>query len=148
MIKAEVLRIGNIIEYAGNGFRKGYTRVNGDILFGIEESDEGSYNPIHLTKKILKKCGLRLDTNKGFDSDSDCKYKIYSIWDDESSSEFNIAIVGYEFYLWIEIDSDQWYNYKWTKIDFLHQLQNLYFAITGKELKTNLLNVVSRINKN
>ena len=37
------------------------------------------------------------------------------------------------FKFWIDVD-DFYYSYSWTVLTYVHQLQNLYFSLTGEEL--------------
>ena len=72
-------------------------------------------NPILLTEKWLLKLGF----DKGNDFLGDCFFIEFSAIDD--------------FVLHIEKDAYYW-NYNQIKITTIHQLQNLFFALTGEEL--------------
>jgi hypothetical protein len=69
---------------------------------------------IPLTKSILLKCGFKFD----------CDLK---------KSLVNTGI-------WFNIDNMEatYLSQKLIRIKYVHQLQNLYFALTGKELQVNL----------
>jgi hypothetical protein len=135
-MKANEIRIGNSIN-------NGIEDIIIDYVFHEEVSDTWQVcwndkcstefledcEPIPLTEDWLIKLGFDLDETKGFDRGE--SLRVFSI------SNFHIAIDNGVFYLWIEIDEDNWYNLKLKRIDFIHQLQNLYFALTGEELTIN-----------
>jgi hypothetical protein len=105
------LRIGNKIYYNG----KVSTIDLMDFVL-IKESDEEQlryYKPIPLTEDILIKAGFERINNK---------YRFKKGWH------------------WITIDNCSLYinDKQIVLIDYLHQLQNLYFALTGEELDIKL----------
>jgi len=110
MIQANDLRVGNILQsYEGSEFE--YVVIqSGDILM-CQEANENFNNwrkPIPITEEWL----LRM----GFESLEDGWYKI-------------------EEYTWNIYDKG--FRYKGQHIaepDYIHQLQNLYHALTGEEL--------------
>jgi len=90
-----------------------YPRYQTGLLFGIP-----------LTPEILEKCGFVEDKyNPGrFEKEIDDQHKlVYGSYD---------GII-------LECD-DTFYNIELSKIQYVHQLQNLYFALTGNELNINL----------
>jgi len=124
MINANELRIGNKI-----------LNVDGDIVTVNELRDEfyiadfggqfySTAKGIELTPEILEKCGFvkeEKDTRR-IDIPS-AKYQVYG----NGHFTFN-SIHGW------------WFNGKQLDVQpqYLHQLQNLYFALTGTELKVKL----------
>ena len=113
MIKANELRIGNVANLNWDGDIRQVTLENvGSEYFSIDGFDESftyvDLYPIPLTPEILEK----IDWN-GY-----VKLNIGS-W-------FKIDDVGHLYYR-----SD----YTGRNVDSLHQLQNLYFALTGEELE-------------
>ena len=139
-MRTRELRIGNFVEYQRNDILTELKQVKGvdwggDSIFIEYYSQDGSqypinkkhFKPIPLTEEWLVKFGFKIDEYKGFDRGS--HNVVYSI------GSFNIAIEDDNFYLWFEVDEDNWYNVKSVKVDFVHQLQNLYFALTQEELK-------------
>ncbi len=120
MIAANELRIGNLVETVIDkdsiGYIYGYTQV--DSLIANFEVDA---NPIPLTHEILIKCG--------FDEWSTENYRLRkSLTKNGWSSKFNYYLPY--FYLSTYTGS--------VTIKYLHQLQNLYFALTGEELNIQL----------
>ncbi len=117
-MEASELRIGNIVETSGM-----IVNIEGS---GIEDFANGCLNlqPIPLTEEWLLKLGFNKDYKKGY------------IGIDVHNSDFVLTepfVIG------------EWQSYytfqftagnipKFTKLEFLHQLQNLYFALTGEEL--------------
>ena len=121
MIQPQLLRIGNYIEYNGE-----IIKLDGSLLCCyIQNELEFPLNPIPLTEEILLKFGFEKDENEIFHIDlfthylelmysMDCYYPIY-IEKAQMSSE-NEQRIGLN------------------NLEFVHQLQNLYFALTGEEL--------------
>jgi hypothetical protein len=106
-MKANELRIGNLIFFPKGDVHK----VNYETIRLLYTTNQPIYhNPIPLTEEWLLKFGFeKYDTNK------------YSI------NHFYIRKIGDEF----ETEVGECL-YK--TIDYVHQLQNLYFALTDEEL--------------
>lgn len=146
MINANELRIGNWV-YGMNGYNIEHTKVPTKIA-GVnwEEAnlDFDDYkthwcgvnwiDPIPLTPELLEKCGMTdkdiegevIDGGRGqeWEHAESRPDKTFAIREEE---EGGYALLGTEPY--------------WTigkPFQFLHQLQNLYFALTGTELSVNL----------
>jgi len=123
-MKIEELRIGNWIN-TEHGFRKVATIEQnkiGTILkpctMVLQHFDMSSIKPITLTADLLLKCGFDREERDLFI---------------QFANNFNLT--------WNEIDDVgcclEWKEYnlfQWGKCEYLHQLQNLYFALTGEEL--------------
>jgi hypothetical protein len=126
MIQANELRIGNWV--LCNGLR---TIVNDTLIISILKNDvQFTAEPIPLTPEILEKCGF------------DVVYKInnhYAINDPNGIKDSHkISVFPTINNQWHIAFSDTLNGYNdytpTTKIQHLHQLQNLYFALTGEEL--------------
>ena len=134
-MKATELRIGNWLidkrytHDSENGRFKVHVR-DLQYLTDIKESNECDFEPIPLTEEILLKCGFK-KTEEYYAADEE-NVDVYTI------GCFDIAFIDNEYKLWISIDEDSYYNFAWTEIKYLHQLQNIYFALTGQELEVNL----------
>ena len=109
MINANELRIGNLV-----ALKDGYfvPIADGGIL-AINQKRFECY-PISLTPEILEKCGFVM-------------HKTSQLWRKDN------------FYLHHYLVSDNEYCFKYSdftssSIQYLHQLQNLYFALCGEEL--------------
>ncbi len=120
MIRTNELRLGNIIEQ-GLVFRlyDMCARVqasNGRVSYINDEH----LIPITLTPEILINAGFELENDSNFT-------KNYTLPD----SRF-----GYDWH----VDTGWWFRYINLRIEckYLHQLQNLYFALTGHELTIHL----------
>lgn len=124
MIHANELRIGNWLIIEDGGFKQ--MRLI-DIGWLIDFPD--LFIPIPLTPEILEKCGFEkaidgmrismpISDNLGCDN-----YHLYRAYD---SNEFFIA------------GDKENSGFGRFIIQYLHQLQNLYFAITGEEIKIEL----------
>jgi hypothetical protein len=120
MIKVNELRIGNLVLRRGieeDVFTLGTSTING--------KPEHNFVPIPLTPEILEKCGFKKD---------DLSYD-YDLTED---IHFNDAGDVYYTY-WEGSDSRGGIEKKIiATVKYLHQLQNLYFALTWKELTITL----------
>ena len=133
MIQPQELRIGNYVDYKGQMLPvlaidneaflselkyKGLVRLPDKLPNGMVFGSSGIWcakiNPIPITPEILERCGFS-------------QFKS-SVW-----RNGRLQWVGSLVYLKNE-DTDECY-YIPTIVDYLHQLQNLYFALTNQELK-------------
>lgn len=130
MIAANQLRIGNWVKYHDDDTL--FKVVEIDTLGMRVENDEQNtwieydcFSPIPLTPEILEKCGFAY-----WELDIDCTDPSDAYW------------VHRKFKFGID-------NLSWTvqkigvRVKYLHQLQNLYFALTGEELNYKQNNAVS-----
>jgi hypothetical protein len=123
-MKASELRIGNWLNING-----GPAPILGGWFTLIASHRENllpPHEPISLTPEILEKCGYIKTDNQYKNSKSEC----YVDYDTMFISEFNGK---FEFTI-LSTDTNG-YDVPLTS---LHQLQNLYFALTGEELQINL----------
>lgn len=130
-IKSIELRIGNLIQYNEGGECK----VIGIYEFGIdvEFPEETTYieydqfSPIQLTEELLLKFGLtnvteELDTEKSFEIQFGRKAFRVVIDDRGLCTVIYQVDIGMNFQ-------------ELTDIEFVHEFQNLIFALCGEELK-------------
>lgn len=111
MIQANALMIGNWVDIDGN-----FTRVN--HIMG----DEDYFEPIPLRPEILVKCGF--EENIVFEGINTGVYKL---------CKFEVGLDGSDFVnreMTVIIEESLA-----LKMKYLHQLQNLYFALTDEELE-------------
>ena len=125
MIHATELRIGNLVECANEIWE--VESVSSSAINAVHRPTENSFGeysgfsvdqikPIPLTEEWLLKFGFEQEYKSPMHS---------TYW-----------IENLSYYFWHE-NKSQYANCKGLQIDcqFLHQLQNLYFALTGKELE-------------
>ena len=119
-MKTNELRIGNLVYR--NTFK-------GDVVFKVEEIRKNcvvckndnaplkTLNPIPLTEDILLKCGFE---------------KFAQVWYRHKTSGFEFALSGL-------IATNSYFGcFPVDCCNYLHQLQNLYFALTNEELNIEL----------
>jgi hypothetical protein len=124
-MKANELRIGSIIEYQSKTIT--VTGIIGNTIYHGEgfDSNIGSYevfNPIKLTEDWLLKAGFEVvydsEFTKRLDFIKDNRFDFFI-------NKQNETISG------IRFKGNTFFN----EVKHVHQLQNLYFALTGNELK-------------
>ena len=131
MINANELRIGNWVHHFDDG---NIQTKSVDINLAENKNHENDYNPIPLTPEILEKCGFATRDDSGI------------IYYELSIPKDNIAPHGSNVYelsglrLAGSLDTitiSYTVNNHWAarNITSLHQLQNLYFALTSTELE-------------
>ena len=132
-MKASELRIGNLLEFS-NCIQPAKTVVVGRRFFSsaaIEREDDDFeitpyYRPIPLTEEWLLKAVF-----------SDKDYKRGYIGKDFKSGSMTL-----DFVLSKPLTKGEWNKHytfdiigsKFVNLEYVHQLQNLYFALTGEEL--------------
>ena len=95
-------------------------KVTADDIKFISDNFLATYQGIELTPEILGKCGFEWVVNYHRWVHPETKYEVI---------EFG---PGYGFQNAISREVHQ------PKLEYVHQLQNLHFALTGKELEINL----------
>ena len=138
-MRANELRIGNLIQKNGKiHYTNNLTILD---IFHLSIDDTDIFEPIPLTEEIFLKCGFEKVKNK--DKEGLREYightvqkARYAIFD----TDIFITKVDKRGLLWRNIDCDFMvlFYHKSIPIKYLHQLQNLYFALTGEELEINL----------
>jgi hypothetical protein len=123
-MKASELRIGNLVDL-GNRIAK-VIEINhlACVVVDLEETqdtieDYERTKPIPLTEEWLLKFGFELDIED--DGYSKGKYKA------------SVSDEGCIFFIY-----DSYYPIEICEFKYIHQLQNLYFALTGEELILNI----------
>lgn len=133
MITASELRVGNLFQdtdgtycyYAGS-WQRSDGWINRDSANNTYKESE--MHPIPLTPEILEKCGFVV--NSGMHG-----YKYYypnedALWSirQEGDRMWQVCII-------VRYDEIWKFN---PIVNYLHQLQNLYYALTGEELNVQL----------
>lgn len=127
MIPASELRVGN---WAYSNITKEYFKVSQLILDQILTCD-----PIPLTHEILEKCGFVYHKSSGAGGQDE--WAGMGAW----SKPDNGFLFGWLFRGSVHPKRSlvlHLVGYFNTQIQYLHQLQNIYFALTGTELTINL----------
>lgn len=130
-MKAEELRIGNLVNRTNKAIKHkplGVVKFEMNDFYWIEEcvDDFDNYEPIPLTEEWLVRMGFNNTAIK---------------WMDKSVS--NPVFIKKDKYYLEFVDGEYYFNLFFgmsnnpvhlTAIKYVHQLQNLYFALTGEEL--------------
>ncbi len=113
-MKANELRIGNLYDQFGN-----ITEVNWCTIKDLEKAPKEQLwcKPIPLTEELLLKFGFEKDGNKIYRNG---RFFIENLFGNRMT--FRITINNAE-------------SAHANSIEFVHQLQNLYFALCGEELE-------------
>lgn len=124
MVNVMELRLGNKVYITPLGVNKVYEI--GSLDFAQKTCD--NYNPIPLTHEILEKCGFE----NRFRPHGESHFKNY--WLPKNNYGIAYCQNGNDYY-----KESHFYCGK-TDVDIttLHQLQNLYYALTGTELEIKL----------
>lgn len=135
MIQAKELRIGNWVinrERYWSGKSTQFRDFDANVLeifedklkinVDMEYQDYSCIHPIPLTKDILLKCGFK------------DRASFNEVIFESAFTHYSIILMNEKYHLHCE-DEDEHFNFR---IESLHQLQNLYFALTGKELEVEL----------
>lgn len=127
-MKASELRIGNLVTLEGRP-------VKADCIseYGEEAKILNKLQPIPLTEEWLLKFGFYL--YEEINNDHFFGGRMLRAKGDHD--EF-VVVHGNEYHFIRDISSsafDGSTEYRTTEIHYVHQLQNLYFALTGEELK-------------
>ena len=132
MIQAKDLRIGQAFEYnTSEGWELNIIDVE-DIKYGFYHNGyfNEHYRPIQLSEEILLKCGFKKqDYNM-----SNChvyqkgSYRVLKSFNDNNiNQDYSLCING--------ISPPTW---SIAHFKYVHQFQNLYFALTNTDLEINL----------
>lgn len=128
MINASQLRIGNCV-YDASGFVR---FISHRKLSDIASNPTGhGYKSISLSPEWLKKFGF-------ITLDAETDIVIWGLDDNSNGEEFSIVSDGLDTPIPLYFSYDLGYREIRKEIQSVHQLQNLYFALTGEELKVNL----------
>jgi hypothetical protein len=123
-MKASELRLGNIISFRGNHICLDTNYELFKSLVDISRRNDKRYKPIPLSEEWLLKFGFK-----------QCGYEMLSWKHETLLPSFDLGGIN-----WADFDEPdyQFLTYKVgdeiLRIDYVHQLQNLYFALTGEEL--------------
>jgi hypothetical protein len=130
MLNPNELRLGNYVNYEqtshiiselGKGLVAHYWHKRTNDEEYVSRYEE--LKPIELTAEILEKCGFEKEDFFGYSHPHlKCRW---------ITSDFGDVILDRPF---LRFDSIGRPPYICTDVYFLHQLQNLYFALTGEEL--------------
>lgn len=125
MIKVRDLRVGNKVMYDETSTLFDVTEISATGI-GVKNEEEETwieldqFSPIKLTPFILEKAGFQKEDME------DLGTRIYI----PISSQSDMCLSWSKGNIWLEEIN--------TNIKYIHELQNLYFALTGEELQIEL----------
>lgn len=138
MVDIKELRIGNIVKCYSSLYKKNkpfevsQILVDNIELIDTDESFEILYDRldgIPLTEELLLKCGFTKEYY-GFSCDIvELSYGRFLCNDDTDKDKLFLSINNAE------------YTISGVSFKYLHQLQNIYYALMGKELNVELINL-------
>ena len=124
-MKENELRIGNLV--SSNNITIMVTGISNSYIIskdGYSGTKIDNINPIKITDEFLLKFG--------FIEDEFCQNKFY-----KKHIESKVQLRSYKDCVFLDVNDEE-YEISFGKIKYIHQLQNLYFALTNEELKLNL----------
>jgi len=133
MLAANELRMGSLIEkdnvmYKFLSLEQNHASTSEYRWYWVETLDgklgkyySSHFNPIPLTPEILEKCGLK---NGNSELDRNVFYST-----NKHLAQFSVNISG-SFGIYVGV----FIALRSVHLEYLHQLQNLYFALTNEEL--------------
>ena len=124
-MKASDLRIGNWVNIFLNDVDYNTIQIKVDDLYYIIQKN-GVYEPIPLTEEWLTKFGFKyINTESSYLTYAEPSHNYYLQMDVRKSDN-----------KWIILDNTMSELIAFAMVDiiYVHQLQNLYFALTGEEL--------------
>jgi len=127
-MEAKDLRIGNW--FLGDCTEGKFHQITAkEILDFYDDPQDDYYQPIPLTEEWLLKFRYRKTSPTKIGCRYDCGHGIVRV------IKYNERIRQYR--NWSNVDRLNGFSWGKTRIDYVHQLQNLYFALTGEELTLN-----------
>jgi hypothetical protein len=136
MIAPNELRIGNWVNYTGitsSNYPSGIIQVEEVLYDGANRTQGDStlyecdlLQPIPLTPEILEKCGFEKKVKK--------EQATIMIREDGSEVKAWVEIVSYQHKRMRLMFNNNKFTTNCVEVVHLHQLQNLYHALTGDEL--------------
>lgn len=121
-MKATELRLGNYYSYSGNRKkRKGICRIDiKDLEILLKNPKNHNYRPLIIGEKWLLKFGFYKTK------------KLSRYWHPGRLSNFSIRYLNGRFTFFVYAWSS---HCPFAEVEYVHQLQNLYFELTGSELQ-------------
>ena len=142
-MKANELRIGNIVKFR-------YDDADFHIVQSIDEENVSFRNivtfdyveldeiePIPLNDEWLEKFGMHMPINEGVYSADEAKYDGWSFGFRKVQQTLIDANYSWDCFDFYQDSNGFWFPFlnTYTNINYVHEFQNLYFTLTGNELK-------------
>lgn len=135
MIDKRDLRVGNLLKHGEKIVTVKEIGDDGINFIWAHEMSGWDYDyvnlfPIELTPEWLEKCGF--DKEKSNDTEERDVWTIQVA--NNTSLYYDPELTGKEWYLSLEWNNNHWQNEFWANPKYIHQVQNLFYALTGEEL--------------
>ena len=146
-MKASELRIGNFVNSIAEGLRSGYGKVksieeDGAVIMfrsgHIKRIPSDYLEPIAVTEEILSRYGFNMYDYEFETDDSDAMVYYQKLKEGTDKCFFEVGLMpcGEHEFIFKSHYADA--ELVIAKFSHLHQLQNLYFTLTGQELTIEL----------
>lgn len=123
MIDIKQLRVGSQVYYNGE-----VKTIKPRHFYNLYASDYHNFQPIPITEEVLVKCGFERDGVLG-------DYLLrYSIGESDITRMISVDISGIVWACAI-IDGSSVSSFRLCKVGSFHQLQNIIYDLSGKEVK-------------
>jgi len=125
-MKTEDLRIGNYVKCVDGNI----IRINKeDMMCILTQTYE--VKPIPLKEEILLKCGFKCYAESGVS-------KGFSTGLNPVTNDYMLTLTWLKCFKSNQLEDYPFYKNGYHVVKYLHQLQNLYFALCGEEMEVNL----------
>ena len=138
-MKASELRIGNYIKLMFNYEDYETIQVTSDELVSVDKK-QADYEPLPLTEEWLYKFGFK-DIDKG-----DNDYITYTDPNHDYYLQLDVRRKGGKYSI-LDNSFNDLRDFSMVDIMYVHQLQNIYFALTNEDLQLKNMNIVNEQKK-
>jgi hypothetical protein len=119
MLTAAEIRIGNYLFFISDSDESEIKPVTSTDIVDIEFSNADGYEPVPLTAELLQQASFQYSSGTDLEFIIDDKNKLIASTFVDGAYIVQLSCHG---------------NFLGQKLSYLHQLQNLFFALTGREL--------------
>jgi len=140
-MEAREFRIGNYLEYFiqdNLDKRKEWwemSKIDATDISLIESGVDENYRPIRITEEILLRLGFKKYIDSENVEDSEKMFGDYGFFSENTRTKIQVIISNESVFTLVQFNIGMGYNLLVSNPpEYVHELQNLYFALTGQEL--------------